>query len=82
METLKTVVLSNTAIACGVTVGQVQHAYSRALIRKGGCMLVLDGDLSPAVCTAVAQSHFRDYYSRVTLTINHNLGVIVYELEV
>ena len=82
METLKTVVLSNTAIACGVTVGQVQYAYSRALIRKGGCMLVLDGDLSPAVCTAVAQSHFRDYYSRVTLTINHNLGVIVYELEV
>lgn len=82
MEALKSVILSNTAIACGVTVEQVQYAYSRALIRKGGMMLVLDGDISPATCTATAQSHFRDYYPRATMTVNHDMGVIVYELEV
>lgn len=70
------VVLTELQMACGVTVESVKAELARTLVTNGGANLIVDGNIAPALASAVADNHFGDIpYS---LSFNRKLGLAIY----
>ena len=70
------IVLTELQIACGVTVEDVKKELARSLVTNGGASLVVDGNIAPALASAVAANHFGDIH--YSLSFNRTLGLAVY----
>ena len=70
------IVLTELQLACGVTPEQVTAELKRCLVRDGGAKLIVDGNIAPALASAVAANHFGDIPH--SLSFNRKLGLAIY----
>ena len=70
------IVLTELQLTCGVTPEQVTAELNRCLARDGGAKLIVDGNIAPALASAVAANHFGDIPH--SLSFNRALGLAIY----
>jgi hypothetical protein len=75
-EETMSIVLTELQLACGVTPEQVTAELKRCLVRDGGANLIVDGNIAPALASAVAANHFGDIPH--SLSFNRKLGLAIY----
>lgn len=69
--------LTDTELACGVTLEDVARELPRAMLRDHGATVVVDGTLAPALGNAVARCAFGSHPYKYA-GMNRELGLAIY----